>query len=328
MPEGMRQPTLETKPLDRRLVMEFVRVTEAAALAAHRWIGRGNERRADQAAVEAMRAALDRLPIAGRVVIGEGERDEAPMLYIGEECGCGGDAIDLALDPLEGTTLTAKMAPNALTVIAAAWRGHLLHAPDVYMNKIAVGPGLPEGVVALDRTPSENVRALAEAKGAPVEEITVCILDRPRHETIIDELRKLGARIVLIPDGDIAGVIATTDPATRIDMYLGIGGAPEGVLAAAALNCIGGQFEGRLLFRNDEEKARAHKLGITDLDRLYRLPDLASGDTIFAATGVTDGTMLKGVKRTQRGYRTQSVVMRASSGTIRWIATEHIGERS
>lgn len=249
------------------------------------------------------------------------------MLYIGEECGCGGEALDLALDPLEGTTLTAKMAPNALTVIAAAWRGHLLHAPDVYMNKIAVGPGLPEGVVGLDRSPGENVRALAEAKGVPVDEVTVCILDRPRHEAIIKELRELGARIVLIPDGDIAGVIATTDPGTGIDMYLGIGGAPEGVLAAAALNCIGGQFEGRLLFRNDEEKERAHRLGITDLDRLYRLHDLASGDTIFAATGVTDGTLLKGVRRTGRGYRTQSVAMRASSGTIRWIETEHLGKR-
>lgn len=245
------------------------------------------------------------------------------MLYIGEECGCGGEALDLALDPLEGTTLTAKMAPNALTVIAAAWRGHLLHAPDVYMNKIAVGPGLPEGVVGLDRSPSENVRALAEAKGVPVDEVTVCILDRPRHEAIIKELRDLGARIVLIPDGDIAGVIATTDPATGIDMYLGIGGAPEGVLAAAALQCIGGQMMGRLVFRSGEERERAKRMGIDDLERKFTLDELAHGDIMFAATGVTGGWMLKGVHRVKGGVTTQSLVMRSKTGTVRVIEARH-----
>ncbi len=314
----------KTSVLDRVLVLEMVRVTEAAALAAADWIGRGNEREADAAAVEAMRGAFNKLPISGRVVIGEGERDEAPMLYIGEEVGLGGQEVDIALDPLEGTTLTAKMSPNALAVLAIAERGNLLHAPDVYMDKIAVGPGYERGIVSLDRTPEENVEALAAARGCGCEEVTVCVLDRVRHEDLIARLRRVGARIVLIPDGDIAGVIATTDPATHVDMYLGIGGAPEGVLAAAALNCVGGQFQGRLLFRNDEERARARRIGIEDLDRLYDLHDLARGDTIFAATGVTDGSMLRGVRRSSRGYQTHSVVMRASSGTVRWIETEHL----
>ncbi|MFQ5346612.1 MAG: class II fructose-bisphosphatase, partial [Rhodothalassiaceae bacterium] len=300
------------------------RVPAAAAIAAATWKGRGNEREADAAAVTAMREAFSKLHIDGRVVIGEGERDEAPMLYIGEEVGLGGPPIDIALDPLEGTTLTAKMGPNALAVLAIAERGKLLNAPDVYMDKIAIGGGYPKGVVDLDRSPAENVRALAEAKGVRPEDIVVCVLDRVRHEKLIADLRQVGAAIQLIPDGDIAGVIATTEHGTGIDMYLGSGGAPEGVLAAAALNCVGGQFQGRLVFRNDEERERARRCGITDLDRKYDLEELASGDTIFAATGVTDGTMLKGVARTPAGYRTESVVMRASTRTVRFIRSDHI----
>ena len=313
--------------LDRVLVLEMVRVTEAAAIAASKLIGRGDEKAADAAAVEAMRAALNELEFDGTVVIGEGERDEAPMLYIGEKVGAAqdkGPKIDIALDPLEGTTITAKAGPNALAVLAIAEEGCLLNAPDVYMEKLAVGPGYPEGVIDLDRSPTENIRAVAAAKGCAPEQIIVCVLDRPRHEKLIAELRQLGCGIMLIPDGDVAGVIATTDPDTTIDVYMGSGGAPEGVLAAAALRCVGGQFKGRLLFRNDDERARARKWGIEDLNKVYDLEELAQGDVIFAATGVTDGSLLQGVKRLKSGVMTtESVVMRASSGTVRWVKGEH-----
>ncbi|MBM0170652.1 class II fructose-bisphosphatase [Altererythrobacter sp. C41] len=313
--------------LDRVLVLELVRVTEAAAIAASELIGRGDEKAADAAAVEAMRHAFDQLEIDGTVVIGEGERDEAPMLYIGEKVGGApgkGPKIDIALDPLEGTTITAKAGPNALAVLAAAEKGCLLNAPDTYMDKLAVGPGYPEGIIDLAKTPTENVCAVAEAKGVEPKDIIVCVLDRPRHAELIAELRGLGCGVVLIGDGDVAGVIATTDPETTIDMYMGQGGAPEGVLAAAALRCVGGQFNGRLVFRNEDEKRRAAKWGIEDLDRIYKLEDLAKGDCIFAATGVTSGSLLEGVKRLRGGrMTTESVVMRASSGTVRWIKGEH-----
>ncbi len=317
--------------LDRVLVMELVRVTEAAAIAASDLIGRGDEKAADAAAVEAMRKSFDTLYIDGTVVIGEGERDEAPMLYIGEKVGGApgkGPKIDIALDPLEGTTITAKAGPNALAVLAAAEEGCLLNAPDVYMDKIAVGPGYPEDVIDLAKTPTQNVEAVAAAKGVEPKDIIVCVLDRPRHAELISELRGLGCGVVLIGDGDVAGVIATTDQDTTIDIYMGSGGAPEGVLAAAALRCVGGQFNGRLLFRNDDERKRARKWGIEDLDRIYKLHDLAKGDCIFAATGVTSGSLLDGVKRIKRpnGERimtTESVVMRASSGTVRWVRAEH-----
>jgi len=313
--------------LDRVLVLEMVRVTEAAAIAASKLIGRGDEKAADAAAVEAMRAALNDLYMDGTVVIGEGERDEAPMLYIGEKVGSAigkGPQIDIALDPLEGTTITAKAGPNALAVLAVAEKGNLLNAPDVYMDKIAVGPGYPEGVIDLARAPADNVRAVAAAKGVSPADIIVCVLDRPRHEKLIAELRALGCGIMLIPDGDVAGVIATTDEDTTIDLYMGTGGAPEGVLAAAALRCVGGQFQGRLVFRNEDERARARRWGIDDLDRVYSLDDLARGDCIFAATGVTDGSLLGGVKRRKNGrMTTESVVMRASSGTVRWVTGDH-----
>ncbi len=310
--------------LDRVLVLEMVRVTEAAAIAASTLVGRGDEKAADAAAVEAMRAALNELDMDGTVVIGEGERDEAPMLFIGEKVGTGnGPEIDIALDPLEGTTICAKAGPNSLAVLAIAEKGHLLNAPDVYMEKIAVGPGYPAGVIDLDRSPSDNIRAIAEAKGVKPGDITVCVLDRPRHEALIAELRALGCGVVLIGDGDVAGVIATTDPETTIDAYMGSGGAPEGVLACAALRCVGGQFKGRLLFRNDAERARAHKWGVTDLDKQYDLTELAQGDCIFAATGVTDGSLLAGVKRHAKVMTTESVVMRASSGTVRWVKGQH-----
>ena len=312
--------------LDRVLVLEMVRVTEAAAVAASKLVGRGDEKSADAAAVEAMRQAFDELDIDGTVVIGEGERDEAPMLFIGEKVGGApgkGPKIDNALDPLEGTTITAKAGPNALAVLAAAEEGGLLNAPDVYMDKLAVGPGYPEGVIDLRKSPTENVAAVAAAKGVAPNEIIVCVLDRPRHAALIAELRAIGCGIVLIGDGDVAGVIAVTDPDTTIDMYMGSGGAPEGVLAAAALRCVGGQFNGRLLFRNEAEKARARKWGIEDLDRIYKLEDLAKGDCIFAATGVTDGSLLHGVKRGRDRMTTESVVMRASSGTVRWVRGEH-----
>jgi fructose-1,6-bisphosphatase II / sedoheptulose-1,7-bisphosphatase len=313
--------------LDRVLVLEMVRVTENAAIACSKLIGRGDEKAADAAAVEAMRDALNQLDFDGTVVIGEGERDEAPMLFIGEKVGrakAGGPKIDIALDPLEGTTITAKAGPNALAVLAIAEEGGLLNAPDVYMDKIAVGPGYPAGVIDLARSPADNVRAVAAAKGVAPADLMVCVLDRPRHEALIAELRALGCGIALIPDGDVAGVIATTNPDTGIDIYMGSGGAPEGVLAAAALRCVGGQLQGRLLFRNDDERGRARRWGIEDLDRIYALEDLASGDVIFAATGVTDGSLLKGVKRRRDGViTTQTVVMRASSGTVRWVDGEH-----
>ena len=317
--------------LDRVLVLEMVRVTEKAAIAASRLIGRGDEKAADAAAVEAMRKAFDTLYIDGTVVIGEGERDEAPMLYIGEKVGGAigkGPKIDIALDPLEGTTITAKAGPNSLAVLAAAEEGNLLNAPDTYMDKIAVGPGYPEGVISLAKSTRENIEAVAAAKGVGPSEINVCVLDRPRHAQLIAELRELGCGVVLIGDGDVAGVIATTDQETTIDIYMGQGGAPEGVLAAAALRCVGGQMNGRLVFRNDDERRRAAKWGIEDLGRIYKLEDLAKGDCIFAATGVTDGSLLGGVKtrRRTRGDRvltTESVVMRASSGTVRWIKGVH-----
>ena len=313
--------------LDRVLVLEMVRVTEAAAIGAARLIGRGDEKAADAAAVEAMRAALNELAMDGTVVIGEGERDEAPMLFIGEKVGSAqgtGPKIDIALDPLEGTTLTANAGANALAVLACAEEGNLLNAPDVYMDKLAVGPGYPEGIIDLAKSPSDNVRAVAAAKGVAPSEIIVCVLDRARHADLIAELRGLGCGVALITDGDVAGVIAVTNEETNIDMYMGQGGAPEGVLAAAALRCVGGQFNGRLVFRNDDERKRAAKWGITDLNKIYKLEELAKGDCIFAATGVTDGSLLKGVKRHKNGVMTtHSVVMRASSGTVRWVSGEH-----
>ena len=312
--------------LDRVLVLEMVRVTEAAAVAASKWIGRGDNDAADDAAVEAMRAALNELPMDGTVVIGEGERDEAPMLYIGEKVGSAqgsGPKIDIALDPLEGTTITANAGPNALAVLAIAESGCLLNAPDVYMQKLAVGPGYPKGTIDLNASPSDNVRAVAKVKGVAPNEIIACVLDRPRHAELIAELRGLGCGIVLIPDGDVAGVMATADPDTSIDIYIGSGGAPEGVLAAAALRCVGGQIQGKLLFRNDDEIGRARRWGIEDLDRVYRIEDMAKGDCIFAATGVTDGSLLKGVHRRKACVTTESIVMRASSGTVRRVATEH-----
>jgi fructose-1,6-bisphosphatase II / sedoheptulose-1,7-bisphosphatase len=310
--------------MDRNLALEAVRVTEAAALAASRWMGRGDEKAADQAAVDAMRQALNSLTIDGTVVIGEGERDEAPMLYIGEKVGKGGGPkVDIALDPLEGTTITAKGGTNALAVIAMADSGNFLNAPDVYMDKIAVGAGLPEGVVDLDMTPAENLASLAKAKKKEISDIVVCILDRPRHAELIKAVREAGARIMLIGDGDVSGVIATSTGDSGVDLYMGSGGAPEGVLAAAALRCIGGQMQGRLLFRNDDERGRAKKWGITDLDRKYGLLDLASGDVMFAATGVTDGTMVRGVRRTGSGAFTESIIMRSKSGTVRKVSADH-----
>jgi fructose-1,6-bisphosphatase II / sedoheptulose-1,7-bisphosphatase len=312
--------------LDRVLVLEMVRVTEAAAIAASKLIGRGDEKAADAAAVEAMRSALNELPLCGTVVIGEGERDEAPMLYIGEKVGCAQDSgteIDIALDPLEGTTLTANGGPNALAVLAIAESGGLLNAPDTYMDKLAVGPGFAEGTIDIQRSVTDNVRAVAKAKGVPPNEIVACVLDRPRHADIIAELRALGCGIMLIPDGDVAGVIATADPDTGIDLYVGQGGAPEGVLAAAALRCVGGQIQGRLVFRNDDEIARARRWGIDDLERIYTIEDMAKGDCIFAATGVTDGSLVEGVRRRKGCVTTQSIVMRASTGTIRRVSTEY-----
>ena len=310
--------------LDRNLALEVVRVTELAALAAARLMGRGDEKAADQAAVTAMRAGLNSLTIDGTVVIGEGERDEAPMLYIGERVGSGGPKVDIALDPLEGTTITAKGGPNAMAVIALAGEGGFLHAPDVYMDKIAIGGDLPEDIVDLDAAPEENLRELAKAKKMDVEDLVVCILDRPRHEELIARVRAAGARIMLIGDGDVSAAIATSLPDSGVDIYMGSGGAPEGVLAAAAFCAIGGQFQGRLLFRNDDERARAAKAGITDLNRKYKLEDLARGDDVmFACTGVTDGSMLRGVRRFAGGASTHSLVMRSRSGTVRRVETEH-----
>jgi fructose-1,6-bisphosphatase II / sedoheptulose-1,7-bisphosphatase len=312
--------------LDRVLVLEMVRVTEAAAISASKWIGRGDNDAADAAAVEAMRTALNELPFDGTVVIGEGERDEAPMLYIGEKVGSeqgSGPNIDIALDPLEGTTLTANDGPNALAVLAIAEQGCLLNAPDVDMDKLAIGPGYPEGTIDIRKTPADNVRAIAAAKGVEPGDIVACVLDRTRHAGIIAELRALGCGIKLIPDGDVAGVIATTDPETGIDVYMGTGGAPEGVLAAAALRCVGGQMQGKLVFRNDDEIARARRWGIEDLEQVYSHEDMAKGDCIFAATGVTDGSLLKGVHRRKTCVTTESIVMRASTGTVRRVSTEY-----
>lgn len=315
-----------SEKLDRVLVLELVRVTESAAIAASTMVGMGDEKAADAAAVEAMRAALNTLPMEGRVVIGEGERDEAPMLYIGEKVGTGkGPKIDIALDPLEGTTITAKASANALAVVAMAGKGNLLYAPDTYMEKIAIGGGFERGLVDLDREPRDNVIALAKAKGVEPSEIMACVLDRPRHDEIVRQLRDLGCRIQLIGDGDVAGAMSTAMPDTGVDIYIGVGGAPEGVLAAAALQCLGGQFQGRLVFRNDDEIGRARRIGIEDLDRKYEIEDLASGDVIFSATGVTDGSMLRGVRRSKYGgYQTQTVVMRSTTRTIRWVKTDHL----
>jgi fructose-1,6-bisphosphatase II / sedoheptulose-1,7-bisphosphatase len=303
---------------DRMLSLGLARVSEAAALASARLVGHGDEKAADQAAVNAMRQQLNMLDIAGVVVIGEGERDEAPMLYIGEEVGTGnGPGVDIALDPLEGTTLTAKDMPNALTVIAMGPRGSMLHAPDVYMDKLAIGPGFAPNVVTLDMSPGERVSALAKARGCDTSDITVCILERPRHEDMIREVRKMGASIRLITDGDVAGVMHCADPNTGIDIYMGSGGAPEGVLAAAALKCMGGQMYGRLLFRNDDEKARAAKAGITDLDKVYTRDEMVTEHVIFAATGVTDGNILPAVKREPGWMTTETLIMRSKTGSVR-----------
>jgi fructose-1,6-bisphosphatase II / sedoheptulose-1,7-bisphosphatase len=317
------RPPAQATLLDRAFALEAVRVTEAAAIAAFAQIGRGNEHDADQAAVEAMRAAFNVLPIDGTVVIGEGERDEAPMLFIGEKVGQGGVAVDIALDPLEGTTLTAKAMANALAVMAIAEPGTMLNAPDTYMDKIAIGPGFAEGLVDLDAEPADNINAVAKAKGVRPSDLTVLAMDRPRHEQLIAKIRKAGAKVKLITDGDVAGVIECTDPSTGVDIYMGMGGAPEGVLAAAALRCVGGQMQGRLVFRNENEKARAAKWGIKDLNRKYGLLDLVSGDVVFSATGVTNGAMLRGVHRHGDFITTESVVMRSATGTVRWIKARH-----
>ena len=306
--------------LDRNLIMDAVRVCEVAAIAAWKLAGRGDEKAADQAAVDAMRTALNDLDIDGEIVIGEGERDEAPMLYIGEKVGKGkGAKIDIALDPLEGTTLTAKAMANACAVMAWAPKGTLLNAPDTYMDKIACGPGYPAGVIDLDKTPAENIQALAKAKGVEPDQITVCILDRPRHAEIIASARSVGARVHLITDGDVAGVINTTDPETGIDLYVGSGGAPEGVLACAALKCVGGQFQGRLVFRNADERARAARVGITDLDKKYDLHEMVRADAIFAATGVTKGALLDGVTVAGGFVQTHTLVMNSATHTVREV---------
>ncbi|MDB2415147.1 class II fructose-bisphosphatase [Rickettsiales bacterium] len=316
--------------LDRNFALEAVRVTEAAALACYPWIGKGDEKAADQAAVTAMRRALNTMTIDGTVVIGEGERDKAPMLYIGEKVGYGqGPEIDIALDPLEGTTICATAGPNSLAVIAMADKGGFLHAPDVYMDKIAVGGGLPDNVVDLDNSPENNLKSLAKARKCDVSDLLVCILERERHEEIIAKVREAGARVQLIGDGDVAGVIAAaTSQETGIDMYMGIGGAPEGVLAAAALRCVGGQMQGRLLFNDSEQRDRAKRMGVTDFSRKYQLEDMASGNNVmFAATGVTSGSMLEGVKRFQGGAVTHSVIMRSKTATIRYVKAQHYFDR-
>ena len=317
---------MSSTDLDRNLVLDAVRVTEAAAVAAWRLVGRGDEKAADQAAVDAMRTARNELDIAGEIVIGEGERDEAPMLYIGEKVGRGkGAAIDIALDPLEGTTLTAKAMANALAVMAWAPKGTLLNAPDTYMDKIACGPGYKEGVIDLDASPAENVASLARAKGVKPSEITVCVLDRPRHAEIISGLRTVGARVLLITDGDVAGVIHTGEPETGIDLYIGQGGAPEGVLACAALKCVGGQFQGRLVFRNNDERARAERLGLSEFDKKYSLHEIVRADAIFAATGVTKGALLDGVRQEGGFIKTHSLVMNSSSRTVREVRMKKLG---
>ena len=313
--------------LDRALALDIVRVTEASAVAAALWRGRGNEVAADEAAATAMYRELARLPIEGVVVVGEGEENETPLLYIGETVGAGGPSghrVDLAVDPVEGSTLCAKALPNALSVLALAEGGSLLKVPPIYMEKIAIGPGFPEGLVDLDASPADNLKALALAKGVPVSDIAVCILDRPRHAKLIEEVRASGAALRLIGDGDIAGVIHVTEPLeTGIDIYMGIGGAPEGVLAAAALACIGGQMQGRLIVANEQHKSRARAAGIHDLGRKYAIRDMITGDLSFAATGITDGSLLEGVRFTKEAIFTHSVVMRASTRTVRWMRTEH-----
>lgn len=318
------QKMVDNNKMDRNLALEAVRVTEAAALAASKMVGRGDEKAADAAAVDAMRDALNSLAITGRVVIGEGERDEAPMLYIGEEVGAGGPEVDIALDPLEGTTITAKGGQNALAVMAMADKDGFLHAPDTYMQKIAVGPGVPESILDLDAPIGDVLQKIAKAKGGLVEDLLVCVLDRDRHNDIIKGIREAGARITLIGDGDVSAVIATTEAETGIDLYVGTGGAPEGVLAAAALQCVGGSMLGRLVFRNDDERARADKWGIKDYDKIYTTNELAKPDNVmFAATGVTTGTMLPGVRRYAGGAITHSIVMRSKSGTTRHIRSTH-----
>ena len=315
-------------PVDRNLALELVRVTEAAALAASRWMGRGDKNAADGAAVEAMRKAFDTVAISGTVVIGEGEMDEAPMLYIGEKVGLyaragGGQEVDIAVDPLEGTSITAKGGPNAMATVALAQKGGFLHAPDIYMDKLAVGPGLPPGVVNLQASVEENLRELAKAKQRSVSDLVVCLLDRDRHKEIVKRCRAAGARIMMIPDGDVSGVVAVSQVDTGVDIYMGSGGAPEGVLAAAALRCIGGQMQGRLMFENDEQIARAREMGVTDPDRIYELEDMAKGDVMFAATGVTTGPMLRGVRHFGSGAVTHSIVMRSKSGTVRYVEGHH-----
>ncbi|MBN8906894.1 MAG: class II fructose-bisphosphatase [Rhodospirillales bacterium] len=301
----------------------MVRVTEAAAVAASRWIGLGKKNEADGAAVEAMRKAFDTIEIDGLVVIGEGEMDEAPMLYIGEKVGKGGPAMDIAVDPLEGTTLTAKGGPNALATIALAERGNFLHAPDIYMEKIAVGGGLPEGVVDLDAPVASNLKNLAKAKKCDVSDLVACILDRDRHKDLVAKVREAGARIMLISDGDVAGVIATTMPDSLVDIYLGSGGAPEGVLSAAALRCVGGQMQGKLLYESPDQIERVRQMGHADPNRVFTCEEMAKGDVMFAATGVTSGAMLRGVKRFGAGAVTHSVVMRSKSGTVRYVEAHH-----
>ncbi|HEX4171138.1 MAG TPA: class II fructose-bisphosphatase [Acetobacteraceae bacterium] len=308
---------------DRNLALELVRVTEAAAIAASSWIGLGKKNEADGAAVEAMRRAFDQVAISGTVVIGEGEMDEAPMLYIGETVGAGGPPMDIAVDPLEGTTLTSKGGPSALAVVALAERGNFLHAPDIYMDKIAVGGGLPDGVVDLDASVGKNLSELARAKKCQVSDLMACILERDRHKELIAKVREAGARIMLISDGDVAGVVATATPESEIDIYLGSGGAPEGVLAAAALRCIGGQMQGRLLFENEEQVQRVKDMGNPEPRRKFTLQEMAKGDVMFACTGVTSGTMLRGVKRFGHGAITYSMVMRSKSGTVRFIEAHH-----
>jgi len=308
---------------DRNLAMELVRVTEAAAISASRWIGRGDKNSADGAAVDAMRRAFDSVAITGTVVIGEGEMDEAPMLYIGEKVGSGGPEVDIAVDPLEGTAICARGMPNAIATLAVAEKGGFLHAPDIYMDKIAVGPGLPDGVVHIDASPKENLRNLAKAKNSAIEDLVVCTLDRDRHKDIIRACREAGARIMLIPDGDVAGVVACSQPEAGVDMYIGWGGAPEGVLAAAALRCIGGQMQGRLIYEDDTQRERAKSMGITDPDRIFNVEDMARGDVMFSATGVTTGAMLRGVRRTATSAVTHSIVMRSKTGTVRYIEGHH-----
>lgn len=308
---------------DRNLALELVRVTEAAGLAASKWMGRGRKNEADGAAVEAMRKAFDTVAISGTVVIGEGEMDEAPMLYIGEKVGMGGPPVDIAVDPLEGTTILSRGAPNAMAVVAVAEEGNFLHAPDIYMEKIAVGGGLPDHVVDLDASPAENLRNLAQAKKCEVDDLVVCILDRDRHKELIAKCREAGARIMLIGDGDVSGVIATTQQESGVDIYMGSGGAPEGVLAAAALRCVGGQMQGRLQYEDDAQITRARTMGVHDPRHKYTIAEMAKGDVMFAATGITTGPMLRGVRRFGNGAVTHSVIMRSKSGTVRYVEAHH-----